>query len=378
LVTSIARVFNNKIHKLRSLSPERRKIQEHFFIFNERDIIHNNAQTMLGYNEGDFVFEKIRSSVGDSNDFWNDIGGIITPFSSDIARFPFSVDPVASEAGGVSDYTAKRLMVNLNNPGYYSQFMSISSEGKAALFSVLSMMATSQMAEMVKDWYGGEIFTYGDTEKRPVDVIYMHDAIRDMYGPFEIKEEVHSFDTDGFITMYSPSVYTRSEPRSITDDSSGSGYTMLTNIILGGLGILGVIKGRSILARILAKIPGIGNSIAKLRTGILAGTIVEEGFKQGLKHPLRNGGKLASRSLLHLANKIILDPIFRATPYAKRFKDIESVKALKTIVSDPKLVDEWLRVNGFANKEDFIKNWTEIEKGANEFLGAVKNNMMIL
>jgi hypothetical protein len=372
LVTSIARVFNNKIHKLRSLSPERRKIQEHFFIFNERDIIHNNAQTMLGYNEGDFVFENIRSSVGDSNDFWNDIGGIITPFSSDIARFPFSVDPVASEAGGVSDYTAKRLMVNLNNPGYYSQFMSISSEGKAALFSVLSIMATSQMAEMVKDWYGGEIYTYGDTEKKPVDVIYMHDAIRDMYGPFEIKEEVHSFDTDGFITMYSPSVYTRSEPRSISDDSSGSGYTMLTNIILGGLGILGVIKGRSILARVLAKIPGVGSSIAKLRTGILAGTIVQEGFKQGLKHPIRNGGKLASRGLLYLANKIILDPIFRATPYAKIFKDKQSIKALKTVVSDPKIVDEWLRVNGFKDKAEFITAWRDIEKGAKEFLGAAK------
>jgi len=48
----------SKLNKLESLSPEKRKIGDSFFIFDD-SIIHNDIQTYLGYNEGEFVFDKL-------------------------------------------------------------------------------------------------------------------------------------------------------------------------------------------------------------------------------------------------------------------------------------------------------------------------------
>lgn len=394
ITACIARAYSNKMHKLRNLSPDRRKIQDQHFVFADRDIIHNDAMTMLGYNEGEFVFEEIRATTGEKNgnifsgipilqsdvlapvgtfagDVLERIGGILAPFASKLARFPFYIDPASAQNSIGTDYTAKRLMVNLNNPGYFSASMSVT-EDQAPLINVLSIMATQQMAEMVKDWYGGNIFTYGDLERKPVDVVYLNDPIRDMYGPFEIKEVVHSFDTEGFISSMSPSVYTKAESRNITDEAEGSLLAAISDFVLGLLAATAVVKFGQLGQRLIGKIKGIGELLVKMRAGILSSTVIGGETGLLLKWP-KKLAKLGIRATTGVTYKLIFDRIIKSSDYARRLTEKARVLASQRISGDARLVEGWLEINGFTTKDDFLRafaNWeTEILKD----IAATKN-----
>ena len=386
LTACIARAYSNKMHKLRNLSPDRRKIQDQHFIFAERDIIHNDAMTMLGYNEGEFVFEEVRAATGEKTGnvlsvipvvgntapvaatgevlgaIFDRIGGILAPFTAKLARFPFYVDPASSQMSIGTDYTAKRLMVNLNNPSYFSASMSITDD-QAPLINILSIMATQQMAEMVKDWYGGQVYTYGDLEKKPVDVVYMTDDIRDMYGPFEIKEIVHSFDTDGFISSMSPSVYAKSEARNITDEAEGSFISGLADFVISSIALYASVKFGRLGLRLVGKIKGVGEMLVRMRAGILSSTVI--GGETGIltKYP-KKLGKLAARGLTGLTYKLVLDRIIRASDYAFILTNKARVLSSTKISGEVRLIENWLELNGFKSKDDFLQAFANWEKEA--------------
>lgn len=356
LTLAVCRAFNNKMHKLRILSPDKRKVQEQFYMFSGRDIIHNNASTMLGYNEGQFVFEEISSGLGEEVGSIANVvplaGAITNFFAQTISRFDFAVDPVSSESGGTGDYTAKKVLVNLKNPGYFSAFMSIGHVlvGKRGpIITVLSMMATTQMQELVKDWYGGEIFAYGDIEKKPHDIVFMTDAIRDMYGPFEIKEVVHTFDNTGFISAYSPSVYTRSEPRNITDETGGSTANILVNVVLTGLAGLAIWKGGQAAAKILGK-TGFAKTLMKFDMAATKGiaTMLTGGITSKV------GGRISQFGMA-LARKIIIDPVLKNSKYAvvsARLIAKKTIDSLKKVRSEKELNELYAKANGFTTPSE--------------------------
>lgn len=391
LVSSVARAINNKIHKVRILSPEKRKVQESFFMFSGRDIIHNEITTMLGYNEGEFVFTPSKA----------DSASIL---GSEVSRFPFYVDRISAEGGATRDYSSKRMIVNLNNPSYYRDFMDLGDSGDGSLITVLSMMASEQLAQLIRDWYGGNVFTYGDTEKKPNDTVMMVDFIRDMYGPFEIKEVVHSFDNLGFISAYVPSVYTRTEPRNIKGESRRGILNYVVNAVMYTLTLITTYMGLKLGLRIVGKIPGAGRYMNRVllpkATGLMPTfSAIVKGSSDNVKRAERTMKSFVSavskkvkppktaevndlRTLWLKTNGFKSEEEFK-TAFAAwknavtendiKFFKSEEFAAMRQYFSDPKNVKPYQMPNGLTYSKQQFESFVEIEELLNDLLFSKRN-----
>lgn len=341
LTASAARFFNNKLLKLELLAPEKRRIQEQHYMFSGRDIIHNDITTMVGYNEGEFVFEKVSITVGSGT-----LGGVGADVASNtvglftkIERFPFYVDPVSAYEGNSFEYTAKRMFVNLANPTFFAYVMS-NAGTSTAVSSSLTLMAANQMTKLIQDWYAGNLYTFGDASRRPGDRVTLSDEIRDMYGPFEIKEVVHSFDVDGFTSDYSPSVFTSVDPRNITDQSGPNNASTLLGVLLAGAGMLGLIKGRKVAAKWLKNIPGVPQTLGKLNNGLTRWAV---------------NGKWGSRLASAISKKLVTPALKNTKFITKSVQNQAQAAAAKTINNIKEQVEVsakvYAKANGFATIE---------------------------
>jgi hypothetical protein len=368
LTASAARFFNNKLLKLELLAPEKRRIQEQHYMFSGRDIIHNDITTMVGYNEGEFVFEKTSTTVnsGAPKGVGSDVASNTIGLFDKIERFPFYVDPVSAYEGNSFEYTAKRMFVNLANPTFFAYVMS-NAGTSTAVSSRLTLMAANQMAKLIQDWYAGNLYTFGDASRRPGDRVTLSDEIRDMYGPFEIKEVVHSFDVDGFTSDYSPSVFTSVDPRNITDQSGPNIASSVTSWILAGVGTFAAWKGRGTIGRWLKNIPGLPKTLSKVSAGITKWAVSNQNGK------LSFGKNLA----LGLA-KAIVTPALKNTKFATKFVTLQarrvSKKAGKTVKEESEIFAKiYSKINGYAD-QNALRIGSEVDiNSVVVFAGTLRN-----
>ena len=213
LVLTYHQMINVRVARLQALAPESRPFYMEHKAFSEFDIVANNATTMVGFNEFNFTFEKatkfaarargLQILANAGSKVTDLVRAFVSPGSENASTATesevYSINPVARR-NSYDGYESIRTTISLVNPDYFGRIQGVNYP------SYLNILASEQMSEMVRDWYGGMISLFGKAKMRPMDGVYLHDSINDMYGPTDIKELVHSFSQAGFISTYVPSV----------------------------------------------------------------------------------------------------------------------------------------------------------------------------
>ena len=232
-------MINVRVARLQALSPEMRPFYTEHRVFSEYDIVANNITTMVGFNEFNFTFEKASKFITKSRglqilanagsqavDF---VKNLVSPSdetaSTATESAVYSINPVAKRSG-FDGYESVRQTIAVVNPDYFGRIQGMNFP------AYLNTMAAEQMAEMVRDWYGGMLTMFGNAKRRPMDGMYIHDSINDMYGPADIKEIVHSFSGLGFLSTAAPSVSAHVDASSLGEAPALTAYRW-TDAIIG-------------------------------------------------------------------------------------------------------------------------------------------------
>ncbi len=75
----------------------------------------------------------------------------------------------------------------------------------ATLLPTKYTVAANVLGKEMRPMYRGAIKIWGRPSIRPYDIVYMNDQVNQMYGPFEVAEVIHSYDSEnGFTTTLIP------------------------------------------------------------------------------------------------------------------------------------------------------------------------------
>ena len=238
-------MINVRVARLQALSPEMRPFYTEHRVFSEYDIVANNITTMIGYNEFNFTFEKASKFITKSripqiiatagstvlDTVKTALGQDEATLSTATESTVYSINPIAKRSG-FDGYESVRQTIAIVNPDYFGRIQGMNFP------AYLNTMAAEQMSEIVRDWYGGMLTMFGNAKRRPMDGMYIHDSISDMYGPADIKEIVHSFSPAGFMSTAAPSVSAHVDATSLGEAPALTAYRWTDAII--GIAIAGL------------------------------------------------------------------------------------------------------------------------------------------
>jgi len=124
-----------------------------------------------------------------------------------------------------------------------------------------AIAANGILANLVRDYYDGELIILMDPTIKPYDICFIHDDINDMWGMIQVKSVTHSFDPmTGAVTVIVPDMYV-----SLNIDGARTTYNLFSA------------KGRARLfaagASLITQLGGLllGGAIAKLGASALFG-----------------------------------------------------------------------------------------------------------
>lgn len=186
----------------------------------DKDIIKNNIKTVQGFNRVamSYVEPNALGTIAQmlpGADAISNATGFGTSISLDTANKPSARTKLTVAAS--PKLKKDRIQT-------YGTFQKNAAIRGSTFMDNPQIVANSILANLIRDYYDGELIIIMDPTIEVGDTIFMQDHVNDMWGMIQVKEVTHSFDpATGAVTIIKPDVYVRNniDATRITDKFDG-------------------------------------------------------------------------------------------------------------------------------------------------------------